>query len=121
MFGKKKTIVRQDERQTCRELICNIQKQSDDLQEQLELIKECDAASQDKMLAMLSLIQKEYATFSLRPGENMVEIPACTMEYFLRALLDMGRHMQSDLPEGVYDYILRNSEAFYNIVAGKCS
>lgn len=34
-----------------------------------------------------------------------LKVPASDMDFILRALTDSLRHMQEDLPDGVYDYI----------------
>lgn len=117
MFKKQK-IERQDERKTYLDVVGKAQENGRNLEEQLKYLEVCQAAPQDKMLAIITLIQQEYAIYIVNHS-GKVEIPVKSMEYFLRGLLDMARHMQSNLPDGVYDYILNNSESFYNIVAEK--
>lgn len=115
---KKPKIEYQDQRETFLKLVSEATENGTNLEEQLKYLEVCQAAPQDKMLAIITLIQDEYSTYAVNHSDN-VEIPVTTIEYFLRGLLDMGRHMQSNLPDGVYVYILNKSEDFYNIVAKK--
>lgn len=61
----------------------------------------------------MRLIQLAQLELCNRPNlhKNM-EIYPGLVEYMLRAFCDAIGHMQKDLPEGVYDYILNKSDTF---------
>lgn len=64
---------------------------------------EHNGTPQQYALALVSAAQKACV-----PHREItkLKIPASDMDFILRALTDSMRHMQEDLPDGVYDYII---------------
>lgn len=60
-----------------------------------------------KVMRMLQLAQNN---LSLN-GRGDVELYAGNLEWFARGMLDAVAHMQDDLPDGVYEFIITNIES----------
>lgn len=103
-----KKIVRHDDNLNFRDLLFQAQEFSEDRKQQIDYMKN-KGTSQQYLLGLLTLTQIELANNpSLRTKD--ITLPQGTVEYLLRGILDAARHMQKDLPEGVYDTILGNLE-----------
>ncbi len=109
MFFKKKIIVH-DLNPEFRDELFNAQnKHRDDLEKQIQYM-ETLANPQWELLGKIILLQNEYSIKASGKNEK-IQLSAMEVEYFLRGFLDMARHMQADLPEGVYKYINRRIES----------
>ncbi len=106
MFKKK--IVRQDETNEFIDICTKAGEHSEDHIEQLEYYR-LNGTKQQYLLGLLTVAQIEFSSNPLQRG-NKVELTQGSFEYLMRGFLDTARHMQSDLPDGVYSTILGNIE-----------
>ncbi|ASK26247.1 hypothetical protein ABC970_22310 [Bacillus licheniformis] len=105
--NKEKTITYRDSDPGVREALINAQMQSDDPYEQFKWLKENrELTNQQSVIGMVDLVQMN---FNVHQGEKVV-LSDGEIDCLMRGLGDALRHMQKDLPEGVYRYIKINIE-----------
>jgi hypothetical protein len=112
VFKRKKEveIIRQDENSEFRRILFEAQeKYPDDREKQIKHI-ESYRNEQFNLLGKITITQMEYSVEALKSKD--IELDAMCIETMLRGILDMARHMQSDLPDGVYSYINNKIETF---------
>lgn len=107
MLKKKKKITRRDFDKGVRESLFEAQEQSENPLEQLLWVKNNQELShQQKIINMIDLVNMH---FNLH--ENIeIQLTDGHIDLLTRAFGDSLRHMQEDLPEGVYRYIYSNAE-----------
>lgn len=107
MFKKKTEITLRDFDEGVRESLFEAQEQSKDPLEQLLWVKNNqDLSYQQKIINMIDLVQNN---FNLH-DKTEIQLTDGHIDLLTRAFGDSLRHMQEDLPEGVYRYIYSNAE-----------
>lgn len=117
MFSKllKKEIIRHDENNEFIDLWCEVQrKYPEDIEKQLELFRKQENA-QFRLLGEISLIQGYLA----RNLEQKIDTSTNELEFLFRSLLDLARHAQKNLPDGVHDYNFYNLDLVVNNILKK--
>lgn len=115
MFKKEK-IVRQDNKTNYHDITEKAYHSApDDIIAQIEYVKE-NGTSQHYIMFLVSKAQVELSNYPTLRGKDMI-FKQGTVEYLLRGILDALKHMQDNLPEGVFEYITGNLEpAMINIL-----
>lgn len=113
-----KEIIKNDYKEECVNLVAKAQEYSKSIEEQLEFVEKAKFNSETKLNSKLILLQLYYAVLICEPEKkcNKVEISMQNIEYLLRSMLDMARHMQQNLPDGVYQYIEKNMDNFIKTI-----
>lgn len=110
-FNKEKDkIVRHDENAGYKRLVCEAyEKYPNDKISQLEHVKNYGNA-QYYSIMLLAIAQEELCLPSTH--SQVFQYDGSILDYLFRSYLDAVRHMQSNLPEGVYKYINGNLDTF---------
>lgn len=107
MFKKNKGITHRDYDNGVRESLFEAQEQSKNPMEQFLWVKNNQELSyQQKIINMIDLVQMN---FSIRDNTE-IKLTDGHIDLLTRAFGDSLRHMQEDLPEGVYRFIYSNTE-----------
>ncbi|MCG8483104.1 MAG: hypothetical protein MJA31_07330 [Clostridia bacterium] len=111
MFWKrKKKPVRHDDNESFQKLLFEARrKYKGDYLRQLQYMKE-KGNKQSYIMGLLTIAQLDFSLSSNHGKEIKFEV--INLDYLYRGILDAVRHMQEDLPEGVYDYIQSGIETF---------
>ena len=105
MFKNK--ITHRDEDRGVNNAIMESQKQSESPYEQFLWLKDNkDLTDQQTVHGMVELVQQN---FNVHTGKK-VSLTDGDIDVLMRGLKDALKHMQKDLPQGVYNYIRNNIE-----------
>ncbi|MEK4448660.1 hypothetical protein N1I81_22760 [Bacillus sp. FSL M8-0052] len=105
--NKEKAITYRDSDPGVQEALMKAQMQSDDPYDQFKWLKENkELTSQQSVIGMVNLVQMN---FNVSQGEKVV-LNDGEIDWLMRGFSDALKHMQKDLPEGVYRYIKNNIE-----------
>jgi len=115
MFKKEK-IIRQDNKDDYNDITEKAYHSApDDIIAQIEYVKK-NGTTQHYIMFLVSKAQVELSHYPTLRGNDMI-LKQGTVEYMLRGILDALRHMQDNLPEGVFEFITGNLEpAMINIL-----
>jgi len=111
----KKEIVRHDDNKEFMNLWCEVQeKYPENIEKQLEFFRKHDNA-QFRLLGEISLVQGYLA----RNLGQKIDTSTNELEFLFRSLLDLARHAQKNLPDGVHDYNFYNLDLVVNNILKK--
>lgn len=111
----KKEIVRHDENEDFMNLWCEVQeKYPEDIEKQLEFFRE-QGNAQFRLLGEITLMQG-YLANNLH---QKIDTSTNELEFLFRSLLDLARHAQKNLPDGVHDYNFYNLDLVVNSILKK--
>ena len=107
MFKKEKKITHRDKDEGVKEALIKAQQYSDDPVEQFLWLKNnTELSAQQKVINMVDLIQMNFNVHT----NKEIKLYDGHIDMLMRAFGDALRHMQEDLPSGVYTYLKNKSE-----------
>ncbi|HEY8344263.1 MAG TPA: hypothetical protein VIL66_03625 [Bacillota bacterium] len=92
------------------DLFSQAQKHSDNPMEQIEYVRKQNVSKKHELMFLIEMSQMYFANHPTLSEPITFEPPA--IENTLRGLMEAVNHMQKDLPDGVYEFILNRMDHF---------
>lgn len=102
-FSRKKEIVRLDDNKNFKDISISINSKYPD--EPLKQIEAWEKQPYEYRVMGISSVVQNFLAHNLNES---IELKSNQVEFLYRAFMDLSRHLQEDLPKGVYDYNYSN-------------